>query len=860
MRVNEVARDFVARLIIVVAALCAATCAENSSYIYLILALLVVLCWIIGDLSFLIIIPAWLLVLAVWLPVTNSYVVGNLCGVPFQVLSWLSAPAIVAGSTAVALNKASLLLRILLAPLLVFGVVVVTAAGGWLADDALSYTGVRLGLPVAAVALALTNRLYDSYPPRSVLSLRALSLSIFVCAISALTSVLVTPNSPINGVAFDEAHGRWATIISDDGPEIFGRSSNYTYSRLAHYAFNLTGKVTAIEREEANLPEHNQLVVLKMPSQPIGPEFQQRLINWVENGGRLLIVADHTDLYDHAQYINNLLAGFGAMRLRAGSVYDREGRPNRPISPAWLAAAGRIDATNRPTPWLTGTHASYLPLGTIPLAVYGPSYAEPGDYGRPNRFGFFLPRTRLPFENHVAAFAFPRGSGVIAVIMDGTPWSNFAIFREEFRRTFRGIVGASQEIIAIRGLAIISFILLLLILTAAIYRARGVLIVLSIALGLAVGLGLRISSAGVGPLLDQRDFGMQVTLGPDARLEFLPQLVGPGERNYSRIIGAMAKYDLNPIAAEPGSQPNPLSSARRWLIIEPSPSQLPPSNSVLAHLRRGGDLTVIFPPDAAALPRIREWLASIDLNIGLSTALSTTEDSWRVALGAFGERRGATIMRDSRSVTAARPDGLMKEHDFSRLWQTYTVRPSQHPRVSGLLTVGFGADQIADTAVGDVWEGVRPSALGLLRERQLGALLRGDTAPSAWPEVLTNGPLPSHNPAGLRHVLVSEDGAVIFDAQVPDLPPAPRSQNLSFADNPGAHLASLRSQALGLIENQCPVSPGSATTCGTRLLAHDLSEWLVVRHDVDGVLQGIELLHERRWSGMGANINIVFGN
>jgi hypothetical protein len=33
-----------------------------------------------------------------------------------------------------------------------------------------------------------------------------------------------------------------------------------------------------------------------------------------------------------------------------------------------------------------------------------------------------------------------------------------------------------------------------------------------------------------------------------------------------------------------------------------------------------------------------------------------------------------------------------------------------------------------------------------------------------------------------------------------------------------------------------------------------------VRHDVDGVLQGIELLHERRWSGMGANINIVFGN
>jgi hypothetical protein len=40
----------------------------------------------------------------------------------------------------------------------------------------------------------------------------------------------------------------------------------------------------------------------------------------------------------------------------------------------------------------------------------------------------------------------------------------------------------------------------------------------------------------------------------------------------------------------------------------------------------------------------------------------------------------------------------------------------------------------------------------------------------------------------------------------------------------------------------------------------DGTEWLITRNDIDGKLRGIELLHERRWSGLGANVNIVFAD
>ena len=68
-----------------------------------------------------------------------------------------------------------------------------------------------------------------------------------------------------------------------------------------------------------------------MPSASLSDEFSKRLSLWVNDGGRLLVVADHTDLYDTTQNINRLLTTTFSTKINSDAAYDYEGMPNHPI-------------------------------------------------------------------------------------------------------------------------------------------------------------------------------------------------------------------------------------------------------------------------------------------------------------------------------------------------------------------------------------------------------------------------------------------------------------------------------------------------------------------------------------------------
>jgi hypothetical protein len=71
---------------------------------------------------------------------------------------------------------------------------------------------------------------------------------------------------------------------------------------------------------------------------------------------------------------------------------------------------------------------------------------------------------------------------------------------------------------------------------------------------------------------------------------------------------------------------------------------------------------------------------------------------------------------------------------------------------------------------------------------------------------------------------------------------------------------SLRDQAYGFVQAYCP-STGPFTQCEKRLLGQDMIEWMVSwRSARDGRIDAIELLHERRLSGVGSTWNVVFGH
>lgn len=714
------------------------------------------------------------------------------------------------------------------------------AAGHWVGPGLFTNPVARFLLALVPAALAgYFEKIQESNSP-------PLKWAVISVLVGALATAFL-PRVPITEIVFDESHGKWETVQASFGPDDFGRSANYTYSLLFQKAGRLSGKSSILASEKSPLPNTDALLVVKMPAEPLSEEFSGQVAEWVLRGGRLLVVADHTDLYNTTQHANDLLFKHFGIRINSDATYDPVGMPTTPTTPPAGGFLGRIDAFGHQFAWQTGASLQRIPAMAVELMTYGPSFAEAGDYSRANRFGPFAPNLTKRFFNHSAVVAVARGKGAIAVLLDSTPWSNFSIFREEYSQLLRGLVGALEhpnQVLVMGGAALLLGLLSCL---AMFFPVHLLAPAVGFVAGVALSAGIAVGSASWSKHQEGRDFGLRVITGPSARLEFLKQILVPGERNYSRIVSAMGKYGLMPLASAPGTEIPEINSARRWLIIEPAAEQLPKYEDMFDHLRHDGDLVILFAPEQATHPAVLAWLTEWGLMTRRSIGLSVF-DGMKSNTGAFLGGRGPMLGREMRVVTAPKDTSLLNSYAADQFLQTYTLRPTKLPRESGFLTIGFAAEQFTDDAVGEVWEGIHPSSIGRLRERLLASVLLREERPPLMPTALVRA---QRSTIGLSRFLVLENGEQKLSAKF----------GKAADDDPTlAYFRALRDQATGFIRKNCPAT-GKVTQCSARLLGEDMVEWLVSwRSTGDGRVLTIELLHERRMSGLGSTWNVLFGN
>jgi hypothetical protein len=705
-------------------------------------------------------------------------------------------------------------------------------------------------LPISAVVATLSSHYTPTLNYR-----RSIWLSIGF-AVGAVGTLLL-PTTPVSSIAFDESHGHWETVVGSFGPNDFGRSANYTYTALYSYAAKLVRSAYAFESEGDDLPGADGVFVLKMPSRPLSEEFSSRLDTWVRGGGRLLVVADHTDLYDSSQNLNAFLYPRFGIRIGTNAVFDARGMPTVPTTDKIAAVIGYINANSEPWAWQTGASLNALPIAAVELANFGTSFSEPGDYSKPNRFGPFLPRTSLRFGTHTSVMGLGVGAGAIFIVLDSTPWSNFSIFLSDYKRLFSSILDAMRKPAALKIWGWSAALLGVMLIVTALFRNSILLAVSGVALGLSIGSAAEIGTASFVPQIDGRDFHIRVVTGGSAKLEFLKQLVAPGERNFVRILSAMGKYGLEPASSASGSEIPILDNAKNWLLIQPDPSQLPKAEVILSHLSKGGNISILFGPEQAGNTAVRAWLTELGLIAQRSIALSIAEDA---RTGGLLNRRGPVLLRDVRTLTVPNQTAKLKDRDGDQLIQSYTIRPTTLPRSSGLLNVGFSSDQFTDDAIGEIWEGIYPSAIGKLREQQLAAALLGSEIPSPMPIDLKQSPREvSVGNLGQYLLLVDGKSALSGSFQHRD---SNLTENTDTApiDNPINYLEDLRSRSVSFIASSCPRS-AKITQCAQRLLSPDMLEWMVSwASSDDGKLLAVELLHERRFSGVGSTLNVIFTN
>ena len=279
--------------------------------------------------------------------------------------------------------------------------------GLWL-SSAMALAGIASG-QVWLLTPGLMSVLYVACPKFP--SQRRRWIQIAVIAAYALLTLTNPTQRDGNSVYIE--HGKWATDTGDYGSKETGlrlkNETTYSYTWMVRLVSDRKSDILSLTSADST-------AWIVTPTQPFTPVEISQLKSWVRRGGRLVIVADHTDYLGHARCLNELLAGSG-LDIRYGSFLPEIGVAES--SQGWL---GERILTKTPT-IATGT-------GMIPLMT-AKGYFEPPDYSRPGFFGPCSPSVDDKFGRHMTGGCARLGMGTIVFWGDSTLFSNFSIFQPD---------------------------------------------------------------------------------------------------------------------------------------------------------------------------------------------------------------------------------------------------------------------------------------------------------------------------------------------------------------------------------------------------------------------------------------------
>jgi len=287
-------------------------------------------------------------------------------------------------------------------------------------------------LPVLANCLPIRSRINK---PKGYSRICLWLLTIYLLAFSAYY------NSTKKGRTAYISNGEWAKTDKEYTLAGLDIATSYSYSEFLKL-------IRAHVVVPSDLTNEDCIAWLITPTRPFTKNETAKINAWVNSGGHLIAVTDHTDLFGHGRTLNKLLQGFDMRSTFTASI---SADTRDPIT----------YSNGKKFSILTGNAA--LGKGIWPEATLL-GYMEDSYYGRPNFFGPMTPAGNTPYGRWIIMGKKTIGKGTVTIITDSTIFSNFAVYQPGTE----GLINRAQRtglIIAI--FKIIPYIMLLACIIAA---------------------------------------------------------------------------------------------------------------------------------------------------------------------------------------------------------------------------------------------------------------------------------------------------------------------------------------------------------------------------------------------------------
>lgn len=224
----------------------------------------------------------------------------------------------------------------------------------------------------------------------------------------------------------DELHSDWEWTEMPFDTIWYGQQSTYNFYSLAEFWKCYYTVDRGHDSLTPALLSNYDILVLKVPTSPYSPKEIEAVRDWVDDGGGLMIVGEHTNVFGYATFLNPMIAEFG-VRFVADIVYElKTGDLNLHRKPELLP---HPIAQNMPTDFLFGGPCSiWEDFSARSVITERMIKTLPADYTQRNFFPERNIQTSYRYGIFSLALSTRYGKGHIVGFGDSTIWSNFFVF------------------------------------------------------------------------------------------------------------------------------------------------------------------------------------------------------------------------------------------------------------------------------------------------------------------------------------------------------------------------------------------------------------------------------------------------
>ena len=498
-------------------------------------------------------------------------------------------------------------------------------------------------------------------------------------------------------LVINEFHSDWEQTDDEYDTAWFGRRSGYNYNSLKHFLSNYFEiEVNRSEVSQDTL-SNTDFLLLKTPTEPYSSGEIEAMHDFVRNGGSIVLLGDHTNVFGVGTHFNQLIDEFGIQ-----FNYDSQhGLTNGGLTLHEHAAPIDHMSMNQVRSFLFGTGCTLQPdFRATDLLVGRSNMTKRADYSVSN---FFL---RQPIQlqcnfgavSQIAGAQYGRGR--VVVFSDSTVFSNFWMFvpgKPELmlamldwssfnNLSWLGFVPRNILVLGLLGLCLMFAVVL---------RCESPTELVGCLLPLLVVSGISIFSNQVRYGLDPRSEIPYVNYFTKHSDYFLPRTSLIPERNekgqptpnYGTLFTIPSR--LQQVPRETDSLSEVCKSVNNpCFIVEPASEFSASENKALMNwVSRGGQL-VVFVSNNRSKDALEETLKAFDLEIG-----EPVFDA-EFASPKVGDAKLSFIRRPPFQIKGGK--SIFKEDSADA-----TVCAFKALGKGNVIVVGFGAS-LENGAIGDV--------------------------------------------------------------------------------------------------------------------------------------------------------------